>query len=211
MTMKKKLQITIVCLSVILCTLVTGTIAWLTDKTDPVTNTFTPSNISISLTEDNKGDNYNFQMIPGKTYAKDPKVTVTTDIPCYVFVKIEKANGFDDFMAYAVADGWTQLKDADGNTVLGVYSRVVPGEATQKAFSVLGAGSVVVGGKTYSWEADQVLIRPDVTKAMMNAFYNADGSLNTNVKQPTLTFTAYAIQQEGFGTAELAWAEISKQ
>ena len=208
MTMRKKLLITIACLSVILCTMVTGTIAWLIDDTPTIINTFTPSNITVELKEngtdtDNKQQ---FQMIPGKTYTKDPKVTVTNDIDCYVFVKIEKANDFDDFMAYAIAGGWTQLEDADGNTVDGVYSRVVPADATQKAFSVLGAGSVDVGGKTYSWEADRVLIRPDVTKAMMEALFNAGAD-----NYPTLTFTAYAIQQEGFATAALAWAEITKQ
>ena len=187
MTLRKKLQITIVCLSVILCTLVTGTIAWLTDKTGSVTNTFTPSNISISLTEENKGDNYKFQMIPGKTYAKDPKVTVTTDIPCYVFVKIEKANGFDDFMEYTMADGWNELAG-----ITGVYYREV--SATDAA---AGQGFPVL-------KDNQVTVKANVTKAMMDALY-AD-----TTKYPTLTFTAYAIQQEGFGTAELAWAEIPK-
>jgi hypothetical protein len=200
MTLRKKLQITIVCLSVILCTLVTGTIAWLTDKTDPVTNTFTPSNISISLTEENKGDNYNFQMIPGKTYAKDPKVTVTTDIPCYVFVKVEENLGawdntgksFADYFTYSVITGtndWNKLADVDG-----VYYREV---TSSGSFYVLSGNGEYINGA--------VTVKNTVTKADMDKLYVA------GAEKPTLTFTAYAIQQEGFGTAELAWAEISKQ
>ena len=197
MTLRKKLQITIVCLSVILCTLVTGTIAWLTDKTGSVTNTFTPSNISISLTEENKGDNYKFQMIPGKTYAKDPKVTVTTDIPCYVFVKVEENLGawnefqtegknFKTFLEYSIAPGWTAVPNTTGvyyfNTTVSTEKNVLAD--------------------------DKITVSSSVTKGMMDKLY-ANGEVIKNV--PKLTFTAYAIQQEGFGTAELAWAEISKQ
>lgn len=199
MTLRKKLQITIVCLSVILCTLVTGTIAWLTDKTDPVTNTFTPSNISISLTEDNKGDNYNFQMIPGKTYAKDPKVTVTTDIPCYVFVKVEENLGawdntgksFADYFTYSVITGtndWNKLADVDG-----VYYREV---TSSGSFYVLSGNGDYINGA--------VTVKNTVTKADMDKLYVA------GAEKPTLTFTAYAIQQEGFSDAAAAWTEAQK-
>ena len=199
MTLRKKLQITIVCLSVILCTLVTGTIAWLTDKTDPVTNTFTPSNISISLTEDNKGDNYNFQMIPGKTYAKDPKVTVTTDIPCYVFVKVEENLGawdntgksFADYFTYSVITGtndWNKLADVDG-----VYYREV---TSSGSFYVLSGNGEYINGA--------VTVKNTVTKADMDKLYVA------GAERPTLTFTAYACQQLGFSDAAAAWTEAQK-
>ena len=65
---------------------VAGTLAWLTDKTESVTNTFTTSNINITLTE-TTGSNY--QMIPGFTITKDPKVTVSAGSEdCYLFVKL---------------------------------------------------------------------------------------------------------------------------
>lgn len=199
MTLRKKLQITIVCLSVILCTLVTGTIAWLTDKTGSVTNTFTPSNISISLTEDNKGDNYNFQMIPGKTYAKDPKVTVTTDIPCYVFVKVEENLGawdntgksFADYFTYSVITGtndWNKLADVDG-----VYYREV---TSSGSFYVLSGNGEYINGA--------VTVKNTVTKADMDKLYVA------GAEKPTLTFTAYACQQLGFSDAAAAWTEAQK-
>lgn len=180
MTLRKKLLILIACLSVVLCTLVTGTIAWLTDKTDSIKNEFTPSDISITLTE---SENLDLKMVPGKAITKDPKVTVKANSePCWVFVKIEESTNFDTFMTYAIADGWTQLTGVDG-----VYYRKVNAADADQEFSVL-AGDVVNVNET-------------VTKADMNAL--------TAENYPTLTFTAYAIQQEGFATADDAWNEIS--
>ena len=51
-----------------------GTIAWLTDQTDAVTNTFTATDIEITLTEtpntdtnnDKVNDTWKAQLIPGK-------------------------------------------------------------------------------------------------------------------------------------------------
>ena len=188
MTMRKKLLITIACLSVILCTLITGTIAWLIDDTESIVNKFTPSNIKVELTEVNKGDNYKFQMIPGKTYAKDPKVTVTNDIDCYVFVKVVETNntwGELKAVVYTVDSGWTELQD-------GVYYRVVDATAdvADKTFSVIAG--------------DKVEINSKLDKAYM-------ASLDADSKYPTLTFTAYACQKDGFNDAAAAWAEASTQ
>ena len=52
-----------------------GTLAWLTDKTDEVINTFTTSDINITLTETDAVNNAaSFKMIPGYTITKAPKV-----------------------------------------------------------------------------------------------------------------------------------------
>ena len=199
MTKRNKLLVTILCLACVLCALVSGTIAWLISASGPITNTFTPSNVKVELNEENKGVDYKFQMIPGKTYAKDPKVIVTTDINCYVFVKVVKAGGnvtvgeqtygFDDFMTCAMADGWVAL---DG--VEGVYYREVTTSTSAQPFYVLA------GNNTYS--NGIVTVNPTVTKDMMDALI-----ANTS-EYPTLTFTAYAIQKEGFADAAAAWAAI---
>ena len=203
MTMRKKLLITIACLSVILCTLVTGTIAWLTEKTPTIENKFTPSNIKVTLTEDNNGENYNFKMIPGKTYAKDPKVTVTTDIPCYVFVKVAENLGewasagktFADYFDYSVITGDAAWKALDG--VSGVYYREV--SATGSFYVLNSIGEHTNGAITVKGDA--------VTKEMMDKLYANDAVIE-NV--PKLTFTAYVCQKEGFNDAAAAWAEAKK-
>lgn len=205
MTLRKKLWITIACLSVILCTLVTGSIAWLTDKTPEVKNTFTPSNITVQISETNfalgSDGNYSkeFKMIPGKTYAKDPKVTVSTDIPCYVFVKVEENLGawagegnFSDFFTYSVRTGdneWTAVPNTTG-----VYY-IETSANTVKYILADGTGDYVNG---------QITVSGAVTKEMMEKLYV------TGAAMPTLTFTAYACQKEGFANAATAWAEVNK-
>lgn len=161
-----------------------GTLAWLTATTEEVQNTFSTSDINITLTE-TTGTSY--QMIPGWTITKDPLVTVKAGSEdCYLFVKIEKSANFDSFMEYTVADGWTALAGVDG-----VYYRVVNANASDQEFAVLADNTVTVKGT--------------VTKEMMNAL--------TASTYPTLTFTAYASQYyknntTAFTAAE-AWANVS--
>lgn len=82
-----------------------GTIAWLTAETTKVENTFTFGDIDIVLDEtdtDNSGTNVTtngrdkanaYNLIPGATEIKDPKVTISEDSEkCYVFVKINVSN-----------------------------------------------------------------------------------------------------------------------
>ena len=145
-----------------------GTIAWLTADTTPVVNTFTASNINIELTESEKLD---LKMVPGKTITKDPKVTVKANSEaCWLFVKVEESDNFDDFMTYAIADDWTLLT---GET--GVYYREVSATTADIDFTVL--------------KNNQVLVMDKVTKTQMDAL--------TTATNPTLTFTAYACQSEG--------------
>lgn len=47
--MKKKAWVSLVAVVLVLCCAVGGTLAWLTAKSDVVTNTFAPSDINITL------------------------------------------------------------------------------------------------------------------------------------------------------------------
>lgn len=181
--MKKKLLIPIMILILVIGA-VGGTLAWLTDKTDPVTNTFTVGNVDITLAE-TTGKTY--KMVPGQTITKDPKVTVEAGSEeCWLFVKIEKSTNYDNFMTYTVANGWTALGDAYPD----VYYRSVPASTTNAEFAVL--------------DDNKVTVKDTVTKAMMDEI--TKGTANA----PTLTFTAYAVQSAGFDTAVEAWGEASK-
>lgn len=198
MTNKKKLLLAVACMALAVCSLVTGTLAWLTAETDTVINTFAPSNIKLTLTETwnaksneslQDNDIWKVNMIPGSTYTKDPEVTVTTDIACYVFVKVQETGSvtvgnttynFGDFMGYAVAAGWIELDGQDGV----YYREIAENEAKNgTTFNLLGAD---LSGNA-KWTENQVYVKETVTNDMMNALINAD-------VQPTLTFTAYAIQ-----------------
>ena len=60
--MKKKIFVPVVAAALALCCAIGGTLAWLTDKTDPVVNTFTVGNVDITLAE-TTGQEY--KMVPG--------------------------------------------------------------------------------------------------------------------------------------------------
>ena len=103
--MKKKTLALLLALVLVFGAAVGGTIAYLTDTTGPVTNTFTVGNIDIDLDE-TKTD---FKMVPGCDIAKDPVVTVDANSEdCWLFVRIDESSNLKDFISYAVAEGWTQ-------------------------------------------------------------------------------------------------------
>ena len=192
-----------------------GTLAWLMDTDTAVTNTFTESDIDIELNEtgttlnaNNKVDEKSFQMIPGFTIDKDPKVTVKAGSEdCYVFVDVDESDNLDDFITYAMDDGWTQLtEDEEGKNISDklVFYRTQTGltaeDAQDQTYDVIG-NKGADGNKGFV--ANKILVKETVNKQMMDAL--------TEETYPTLTFKAYAVQlykSNGveFGAAE-AWAK----
>jgi len=191
--MKKKNIALLLSAVLVLVGVVGVTIAWLTDNAGAVTNTFTVGNIDILLDEadvDNSSETdrdteNTYKMIPGFTYAKDPKVTVVGGSEdCWLFVKVTKSNDYDNFLTFAIADGWDSLAGVDG-----VYCRKVSASATAQEFDVIKGNTVTV--------SDQV------TKQMMD---------QVGENFPTITFEAAAIQLKNNNTSEFtakqAWAEL---
>lgn len=181
--MKKRSVALLLAIALVVVGAVAGTVAWLTDQTPSVTNTFTTSDINIELKETKN----NFQMIPGWNIEKDPKVTVKAGSEaCYLFVKLEKSTNFDTFMTYEMADGWAALPNTPG-----VYYREVAAANADTTFEVL--------------QGNQVSVKSEVTKAQMNGL--------TADTYPTLTVTAYASQLQKNAntnfTVEEAWANIA--
>lgn len=182
--MKKKSLALFLAIAIVVVGVVAGTVAWLTDRTAAVKNTFTTSDITIELKETTGGT---YKMIPGWTIEKDPKVTVKAGSEaCYLFVKLEKSANFDTFMTYVMADGWEALP---GNA--DVYYREVAAATADTTFEVL--------------KGNQVSVKGEVTKAQMNAL--------TADTYPTLTVTAYESQLNKNATTEFgpaaAWANIA--
>lgn len=179
--MKKRTLTLVISLLLVALVAVGGTLAWLMDKEGPVVNTFTAGDVDITLTEDNvNNDNTpntnSYKMIPGNTITKNPTITVASDSePCYVFVKLEKANNFDDYMTYTMNSSWTQLPGVEG-----VFYRE----------------NVTAGTVLQVIHEDKVVVKDTVTKAMMDSL--------TETTQPTLTVTAYAVQKDNLSLTE-AW------
>lgn len=167
-----------------------GTVAWLTDKTTAVTNTFTYGDINITLAETTGND---YKIIPGVNIEKDPKVTVNTNSEaCWLFVKVEEEGTFvANKVTYSIADGWTQ---GDGTNIpANVYYRQVTAATTDTSFNILAGDATYPNGV--------VKVSENLTKAEVNAI--------TAENQSTLTFTAYAVQKDGISTAADAWAKVS--
>lgn len=181
-----KLVVAMLAVTLLIGCAIGGTVAWLTAKTDPVVNTFTYGDINITLAE-TTGTNY--KIIPGVDITKDPKVTVNANSEaCWLFIKVEEEGTFvENKVTYSIATGWTQ---GDGTKIPSdVYYRSVTASNADQPFGVLSD--------------DKITVSEELTKAEIN-------NLNGAAKTPKLTFTAYAVQKDGFDTAAAAWAEASK-
>lgn len=132
--MKKKTLALVLALTLLVAGVVGGTLAWLTDRTAEVKNTFTVGDINIDLTETTA----DYKMVPGNTIAKDPTVTVKTNSEaCWLFVKVTESTDLKDFITYTVDTGWTELES-------GVYYREVPASDADQTFPVLAGNAVTV-------------------------------------------------------------------
>lgn len=158
-----------------------GTVAWLTAQTDPVVNTFTYGDINITLKETTGND---YKIIPGVDIKKDPKVTVKANSEaCWLFVKVEKEGTFTDKVTYSIANDWTP---GDGEKIpANVYYRAVDAVKADTGFAVL--------------EGNKINVSEELTKS----------DIQSITVQPKLTFTAYAVQQDGIGDAAAAWTKVN--
>lgn len=205
----KKVLILVLAMLLAVCLGIGATLAYLYVETKSVINTFEYGDVNIDLTEtvgnelksaaetDVKNDT--FKMIPGNTLAKDPTVTVKEDSEaCYLFVKVTESENFDDFMTYAIADGWTLYNTTDTgadiptNDAADEYVIYCKVDATTADKNI----QILAGNTTY--KTGCVTVISDVTKDQLNDL--------TEDTYPTLTFTAYAVQQANL-TLEQAYAQ----
>ena len=204
--MKKKSIALLMAAVMLMGVAIGGTIAWLKANTNPVVNTFTVGDVNIELYEsdvDDDNDNQNttekddanaYQLIPGETYIKDPKVEVlgTTNVDCYLFVKFEEIGNPATYLTYETAltrdDGWTP---GDGTDIpSNVWYRTVGKDDPVKSWNLLK-------GKT-GFANGYVTIRDTVTKTNMADAAGAQ-----------LKWTAYAVQSDNIADAATAWGIVN--
>lgn len=136
--MKKGLKFLLTGLSILIIIVasVGTTIAYLTSKSESVTNSFTVGKIEISLTETTS----NYKLVPGLDVAKDPKITVKAGSEaCYLFVELDIDADLDNVISYELANGWTAL-----STYTNVYYRTVEQVDIDTEFYVLKDNKVTV-------------------------------------------------------------------
>lgn len=159
-----------------------GTLAWLADHTDPVVNEFTSANVTIYLDEtdntdtdnDGKADSWTAKMIPGKTYEKDPYVTVGANSEsCYIFIEVVE-NDTADAIAWAPSTGWTKVegvKTHNTGAVVYMYDKAVTAADDKIYF--------LAGNDDYA-----------------NGYVTINDNVTEDTAKATLTFYAYAVQSE---------------
>ena len=175
-----KLVVAMLAVTLLIGCAIGGTVAWLTAKTDAVVNTFTYGDIDIELNE-TKPANREAKIIPGVDIEKNPKVTVKANSEaCWLFVKVEEEGTFvANKVTYSIADGWTK---GDGTKIpANVYYRQVGAVTADTSFDVI--------------KDNKVYVKDTLTKEDIQ-----------NITNPTLTFTAYAVQKDASQTAADAWA-----
>lgn len=201
----KKRSIALVMSVIMLFGVVAGTIAWLSDKDGPVVNTFVAGDIEIELDEsplnadgitiqevaedDRVKINNNYKLIPGNVLEKDPQVRVLDESEaCWLFIEVIKSTGFDNYMTFEIADGWTAVP---GQT--GVYYREVAalyGEDNDDTMESTNTAKYQV------IKNDKVNVIETLKKADLEAI----------TTDPTLTINAYAVQKANVTTVADAWS-----
>lgn len=190
---RNRILLTAVAALLLVVMTVGGTVAYLTAKSQEVKNTFKPSAITVDINEHvydpATGDvttavtktNNNYQFIPGFDMEKDPYVTVTNDVDCYVFLTHTKPANWPEWATYTIdTSEWTELE-------AGVWYKEVAANATDKEFNV-------ITGQT-------ITVPTTVTATELNALYS-----NGTAVELELVFNAYACQKLPFTSAAEAWA-----
>ena len=198
MSMKKILAL-VLCMVLVAGLSIGGTLAWITAKTNPLTNTFTVGNITINLDEAKvengvasttervtAGNAY--KLIPGTSYVKDPTVTVKAGSEkCYLFVEFKEEGNASTYLTYAskldTQNGWTK---GNGTKIpSNVWYRTVEASGEDQSWELLVKNTDGTG----------ITVKNTVTETNMTAASAAK-----------LTYTAYAVQFVNMNDAADAWS-----
>lgn len=190
--MKTKKLVAAAAVAATLCVTIGGTLAWLTD-TETVTNTLTVGDVEITLDEAKVDDNgqeitgegagrvqaNTYKLFPGKEYDKDPTVTVAEGSEdCYVFVTVD--NGL------AEIEGDTTI---EAQMIANDWAKV----DTYNGLDVYAKGTAQSAG------SELVVFEHFTVSGTVT------GEALADYAGETIVVNAYAVQAEGFESAEAAW------
>lgn len=183
----KKAILLVVCAALLVGVGVMGTLAYLQDNTETITNTMTVGQVAITLDESKidadgtvlteritSGNSY--KLVPGQTYTKDPIVHVdAASENCYLFVKV--VNG----IAAIEKDGDTKI-----------------------AKQMEAKGWIRIGATDIYYHSNVAKAGDDVE--VFDSFTIADNVKDLSAYAgATIEITAYAVQADGFANAQSAW------
>ncbi len=200
---------------VLIAATVAGTVAYLTASSEKVENTFTVGNVEITLDEAKVDDDgkavspeqrveaNRYHLIPGKTYDKDPTVTVKADSEdCYVrvivtipqYAALQTVTG-NTFLPENYVEGWDPAvwpcvyADGNGKYEFRYYQKVTKADTDTELplFTTFKVPGELTG-------EDLATIFGSATDA-----------------QTLCVIEAHAIQAEGFASADEAWTAFEIQ
>lgn len=152
-----------------------GSLAWLTDRAGPISNTFTIGNIDLGANDaPSTVSAENITYVPGQTIERDVTFTVAQGSESsYLFIRIQEENNAvtglnEKVVQYTVNSGLSAVPGHDG-----YYYMVVDTPAEDKSISVFAN--------------NQFTVNPDLTKDAIDA---------PGFQAPTISVTAAAVQKE---------------
>ena len=211
--MKKKLM-TVLALVLVVAMSVAGTYAYLTSA-DKVVNTFTVGDVQIKLDEakanpdgslaagDERVKANSYKLLPGHKYNKDPMVTVLEGSESsYVkmTVTFSKAAELDAIFA------------PNGANLLSIFKGY---DSTNWELKNV-TKDTVANTRTYEFWYKETVAAPNGDVALDALFdsITVPGTITNaqlaTIEGMTITVNAYAIQADGFSTADAAWEAYSK-
>lgn len=219
MKSKKSLMI-VLCAVVLVAATVAGTLAYLTDR-ETVTNTFTVGDVQITLDEamvkpdgtkvdpEQRVQANSYHLIPGKTYVKDPTMTVeegSEESYVRIRVTVNKLNELDAIFAPQGADlksifvgydatKWVYEGETEDNTENTITYEFRYFETVKKADNDQKLQALFTGIKLPGF----------VTGDQLATLYVSD------TDKLTITIVGDAIQAETFTNADDAWAAFEAQ
>ena len=187
-----------------------GTMAYLT-STDEVVNTFTVGSVAIKLDEAKANTDgslvqgadrvhaNSYKLLPGHTYAKDPMVTVLSGSEeSYVrmTVTVSKAAELDAIFAPTGANMLEIFNGYDHTNWLN-KGNVKDDAANTRTYEFWYKETVSAADGDVALDAlfDSITVPGEITNEQL-----------ATINDMTITVNAYAIQADGFETAEAAWA-----
>lgn len=217
----RRILLTVCSAALLVCVTVGATVAYLT-STDKVENTFTVGNVQIKLDEakanpdgsfvpnDDRVKANDYKLLPGHTYNKDPMVTVLSGSEsCYVkmTVTFTKADALDK-----IFDKLNEGKpDNEKIQLTSIFNEYNSANWIYKG----NTEDTDAKTRTYEFWYKDTVAAPTADVALDALFdsITVPGSI-TNDQLKTLegmkiTVNAYAIQADGFASADAAWAAFA--
>lgn len=183
----RKVLVLALCAVLLVSATIMGTMAYLTSS-DVVTNTFTVGSVRITLDEAPvdvygtvvQGDRVKantYKLVPGHFYTKDPTIHVTQGSEeCWLFVKI--------------VDEIAAIED----------TTTVADQLTAKGWTCIDPTNNIYA---YNSKVDARTTAQDVP--VFDSFKITQNANVSSYTGKTIVVTAYAIQADGFTTAQDAW------